>query len=201
MIQRKFLTPHKLTLAPGQLCDLPATGSVFSCKSCTLPIVMCVDGGEEFPVDAGWSFNLAPDNFRFLQFRNVTTVPVIINFFTGSNLMSYTAPDNRQKVASTDSQGSDQINLAALGANPVPIPGNFAGHDRKQIFITNRGTNDSDTYNTNYIILMDSAGKFFGIIWPQTTWTAETNADFIIKSGPGCTTALRVVVGELYYVQ
>jgi hypothetical protein len=163
---KPFLNYKSVTIPANGSQTINLTGSVFSCKGCSVPapgVLVAFDDGDQNPCAAGWTFNMATvaaalgagqSQFTKVTLTNTTAVPAIVSFFVGNYAVSYNAPDNR--VASTYAKGN--LGLTASGnyvvngvsqaitlnggyvqvgsAGFVTIYGTDSGHQRKMIILT-----------------------------------------------------------------
>jgi hypothetical protein len=155
---KPFLNYKSLTIPANGSVVQNITGSVFSCKGCSVPspgILVIFDDGEANPCAAGWTFNQATvalatgvgqSQFQKITLTNTTSTPAIVSFFVGNYAVSYNAPDNR--VASTYAKGN--LGLSGVG------PGLTAGTG-SQIYTVN---GISQTVQlSNYMIVPPGSGS------------------------------------------
>jgi hypothetical protein len=122
---KPFLNYKSVTIPANGSQTINLTGSVFSCKGCSVPapgVLVAFDDGDQNPCAAGWTFNMATvaaaigagqSQFTKVTLTNTTAVPAIVSFFVGNYAVSYNAPDNR--VASTSAKGN--LGLSVSGGN------------------------------------------------------------------------------------
>jgi hypothetical protein len=189
---KAFLTYKSLNLPAYAVVPMAVSGSVFVCKSSTAIFYLSLDGGEEFPIEQGWSINLQGDEgFRNLIFHNRSGAAIAIEFYAGSSVMYYASQD-------TVFYSLDPATYAKAGAVNIDAGATieYAGTDgaggnvRRQIVITNLDVNLD-------LQVLDKDGTLCATVFPRSAWTIETSGKVSVKNNNGA--AMSINIAETFY--
>ena len=193
---------------PGQLKMLMA-GSVFYCKSATLPFLMQFDSGTQFPFDAGFEF--PADNFSSQTFFNPNPYPITITYYVGGKGVSFVGTSdvknastymfgnlglkangtyNGQSISITNWGGFNVIGIS--NTQTITVAGLNNGHRRKQVVFT-------VATGSSPIMVADSNGNFFCIVTSSSPITFESDATLQISTSAAGGAIF--AIGEIYYAQ
>jgi hypothetical protein len=194
-----------ITVAANTTTDFNCTGSLFLCKSATLPFKISINGRGFNQWDQGWYLNLGKGElFTCLTFQNTsTTTSITITFYVASEFIGFW-PDRNVSTLNVGYNGT--------GANVISSSGKtFSGNSapagsglRRQIIFQSVDASSA-------LGIFDSSGNLCGAIGtpvfgvPGAPWTVESTDSFTIKAGtlsggvftPSGTCA--VLVLEIYY--
>ena len=193
-----FLSFKTINVPAWTTMPLGITGATFVVKTASFPFTMNFDGGEDMPMDAGWSLTMpAGQQFGAIIVKNLTASPLTFSFYVGTIGATYSTP-NGIKDASTFLIGSGlvqvQVGAAVLyngfqGWNGVYGSTN---NPRRQFVISNL-----DAANT--IIVTDQYGNAAGIVPPMTSWTLAGNGVIGLSASGAANAYVNCVIAQTFY--
>jgi hypothetical protein len=186
----KYTSNQQIILQPYEARPLAASGSVIDVDSADAPFLISIDGGEEFPLKAGYVLNRAPESFNRLVLRNPTAVVLGLSLYIGTSQVSVSRPTVLVTNMPTYAKGSGQIVIPSDGTY-VGFTGLDGVKVRKQFMVACQGVGTS-------IFICDAAKN--GLAWVQYpgTWTAEVGGQIWLRTGNIGVGSVGFV-GEIFY--
>ncbi len=175
-------TPLNPSVTTSQLA-----GFTFVCVATTAPFTLKFDSGTEFQCIEGAGIPVA-SGFKAIEFINPTANAITVSFLVGQLGVFYVGSNSIRERSSFPKATFD----AAMLANATqPIPGNYGGYQRKQLFLRNLDINN------NPLSVLDANGNAIYVVLGGESFTSNTDATITLKAASGPLS--RVVVGEFYY--
>lgn len=217
-LQGTFFTHKRVVLAAGQTQRVAVTGTFFAVTAALAPFRVGLDEGEGFPVQKGFAFQCAGDNY-FKSLLISSDAENVIEFYAGRGWVA----DARANVVSNSfvADGPTVSDVRALPVLTMKSPTqavtsgaktlaagavlNFVGTGNP---VLNQGRRaefrvfNTDTSGSNKLVVtpkLDTGNQWGKALGPGESMTVETDADFQLQAPSGNSAPVNYVVAQLFF--